>query len=445
VDLWYAAWTAQGAEDWAALGRLADSVVETLELSAADRLERLNVLDRMRGAIEAEQLRLLAGFYDSQVAGDLDRQVEPRDVGRTAALELSTSRRIASQTAAAQIALAVNTVHDHPMTLDALENGQLSLAAVRAVVGEGEVLAAVDRARLDQLCVHDVVTRDLTPGQTRLAARRRVLQLDPAAAHERCAVARERRDVRYLALADGVADLVVRTEAEQALRCLRSLDRSARRAHAAGDPRSLSQLRADTLVEHVLGDPDTSPQPVELQVVVTADALLGDDGGPVPEGGEPALLLGYGPLPTPIADRLADTDPRWLGQLLADPLDYHVTATSPRTRAFRGEVRAFLQARDQTCAVATCERPGEEADHVLRYADGGVTVGGDGRWLCAAHNRAKEHPDVTVTAGPHHTTTWRMPSGNEYTNHPPPALGHGSGDLPWGLLFEDDVGRSGTG
>jgi hypothetical protein len=311
-------------------------------------------------------------------------------------------------------------------------------------------------------------------------------------------------------LPDGIADLVVCTRAEDAVAALDGLTRAARSAKAAGDPRSLAQLRADLAIDLLTGtaaiagagvaaaggdvsgdrptaaahraaaaesasaDPDDDavvrnpgvdaasagtgvpireakqaasddgsgaeatgchqrwgwPRPVEVQVVVGADSLFGD-------GDQPGLLRGYGSISPQLARHLACAEQVWLRQLVADPRDGHLVGMSSRTRLFRGELRAYLQAHDQGCAVNPCGRPGEHADHVTSYAAGGSTSIGGGQLLCAGDNQAKQHADVTVTRHADDSTTWVMPSERAYVQHPPPVLGYGTGDPPWHRMYDD--------
>jgi hypothetical protein len=170
-------------------------------------------------------------------------------------------------------------------------------------------------------------------------------------------------------------------------------------------------------------------RPSEVQVVIGADSLFGG-------GREPAMIRGYGSISPHLGCYLAGSDKVWLRQLVADPCDGHLLAMSTRTRLFRGELRKFLTWRDQTCAINTCGRPGEHADHVTPHALGGPTSAEDGQMLCSGDNFAKEHPDVVVTRNPDDSTTWRMPTGHEYTQHPPPVLGFGTGDPPRHRLYE---------
>jgi hypothetical protein len=62
-----------------------------------------------------------------------------------------------------------------------------------------------------------------------------------------------------------------------------------------------------------------------------------------------------------------------------------------RSRFFTGATRRALELRDQRCAHPYCDVPADrcEADHVIEWAKGGLTVQENGRMLCSFHNRLR--------------------------------------------------------
>ncbi|HYJ67172.1 MAG TPA: hypothetical protein VEX15_05860 [Nocardioidaceae bacterium] len=62
--------------------------------------------------------------------------------------------------------------------------------------------------------------------------------------------------------------------AEQGVAAWKSLDEHARSLRGQGDPRSLGQIMADTLVERVTGQAAASAVPVEIGLTMPTDALL---------------------------------------------------------------------------------------------------------------------------------------------------------------------------
>ncbi len=84
--------------------------------------------------------------------------------------------------------------------------------------------------------------------------------------------------------------------AHQGVAVYAALTRHADALHAAGDPRSLGQIKADTLVEWTTGTPGGITG-IELNVVMTDRTLLQADS-------EPARLAGYGIVPAAWARNL---------------------------------------------------------------------------------------------------------------------------------------------
>ncbi len=93
---------------------------------------------------------------------------------------------------------------------------------------------------------------------------------------------------------------------------------------------------ADTLVERVAGQTTATQVPIEIQLVMTDRALLGDD----PTS---AVVAGYGPVPAPFARRLVrDLDPdtrAWLRRLVTDPVTGRLTGMDTHRRLFDGHHR----------------------------------------------------------------------------------------------------------
>jgi hypothetical protein len=61
---------------------------------------------------------------------------------------------------------------------------------------------------------------------------------------------------------------------------------------------------------------------------------------------------------------------------------------SVRARFFTGSTRRALEARDRMCTHPYCYEPADncQADHIVPYAEGGLTTQENGRLLCAFHN-----------------------------------------------------------
>lgn len=152
-----------------------------------------------------------------------------------------------------------------------------------------------------------------------------------------------------------------------------------------------------------------------LHLVMTDRTLLdGDD--------EPAHLIGYGPLPAPLARTIARADPRtrvWVRRLYADPETGDLLTTDARRRLFPQVARQFLIARDQLCRTLYCGAPIAHADHTTPAAATGPTKISNGTGRCQTCNYVKEAPGWTTTTAPDGTVTTVTPTGRRYASRPP--------------------------
>ena len=159
----------------------------------------------------------------------------------------------------------------------------------------------------------------MTPGQLEQAARRRVAAIDPEADARRCARARADRQVSIRDRVDGTATLWARLKAEESV-AVGALDGRVRARRGDGDPRSLSTLMCDTLVERVTG---IRIDPIDVTSDTTtgaaAGAAAGAEAGRTSGAGAGAGTgagRATGPDPWPVDPDPWDTD-------IADPYDDH--------------------------------------------------------------------------------------------------------------------------
>jgi hypothetical protein len=113
-----------------------------------------------------------------------------------------------------------------------------------------------------------------------------------------------------------------------------------------------------------------------------------------------SVLVGYETLHGPICQTARGTvispgsllpwlDEAYIERAVFDPPNrVEVSATA---RFFTGATRRALELRDQMCTHPYCEQPAQdcEADHILPFAAGGLTIQANGRVLCGYHNRLR--------------------------------------------------------
>ena len=465
----------------------------------AVRVDQLAVLERVKAAVAAAQVRVTAAFVDSQEqvaqawrerarecsdAGDFEGWRAARDRARAAsvadvdreppddaagarrrrrssgmtgvAAQVALARRESPVQGAGHVRLALALTRDMPYALAALAAGELSEWRAQIIVRETATLSREDRRLVDVEVVGDPAQPVGALGDRELARRVRAVacRIDAASVLARAARAQADRRVTLRPAPDTMAYLTALLPVAQAVAAHASLTAAADAARAAGDERGKGQVMADTLVERVTGQASAEAVPVEVQLVMSAEALLGGDD-------TPAQLRGYGTVPaqwardllTPTGALAATTSAGsadlgvfggaardqdaecakqawvWLRRLFTHPVTGSLVAMDSVRRVFDGGLRRFLLARDAgTCRTPWCDAPARHLDHVHDHADGGPTSADNGQGLCVRCNLTKQLPGFTATTvtdkepGAPHTVVTTTPTGHAYTSQAPPLL-----------------------
>jgi hypothetical protein len=150
--------------------------------------------------------------------------------------------------------------YDHHLsaTGQALADGRLAVPAARAIAAVlGEQPWQIAQAVEDRVLPR---AADRTTGQVRRDVARALLEVDPEHAADRHAEAQASRMVTHpRALPDQMAEMRLVLPAPRAVAIDTVLESCARTARAAGDPRTLDQLRADGLTDLLLASPSDAP------------------------------------------------------------------------------------------------------------------------------------------------------------------------------------------
>ncbi|MGH4019142.1 MAG: DUF222 domain-containing protein, partial [Pseudonocardiaceae bacterium] len=216
-------------------------------------LERVGGFERVVSWVQAHQLRQIAAFIGHAQArytrpANRSAQLWDSEMWNSAVAEVALMLRVSTRTAAWRVDEAVMLVGRLPAALAALEAGTISLAAARAIAEETINLGAAALAEVQAEVLARAGTQ--TPGQIRSAARRAVLRVDPTAARVRHEQAKAQRGVWLHDDPDGMATLLARLPAAEAVGVFAVIDEHARRA-AACDDRTADARRADALVDLV--------------------------------------------------------------------------------------------------------------------------------------------------------------------------------------------------
>jgi hypothetical protein len=301
--------------------------------------------------------------------------------------------------------------HRFPQTWLAFQRGVLSEAKTRVLV-EGCIALDDERARTVDTIVSPRAPR-LTPSRIRQAVKRCIVRLDPESAADRRTRAAADRHVQITPTEDGMAELYALLPVPAALALERALDAQARSARAAGDERTLDQLRADLLTDGITTT-------VEVQVVVPASVLLG-------LSDEPAEFAGFGAVDAQLARTIAG-DATWR-RILTDPDGGGSVSVGHDTYRPGAVLTRQVRARDRSCRFPGCDRPAAvcDVDHTVPFPDGPTTEDNLGL-LCRRHHRYK-HSGPDPGADPPRLRqpaagrfVWTMPTGHTYVVDPEPQL-----------------------
>lgn len=279
------------------------------------------------------------------------------------------------------------------------------------VARETAWLSRNDRAQIDR----EIAPRLEALGDKRVEVetKRAAYRLDPCGYVDRIRRAENERRVSLRPAPDAMTRLTAFLPVAQGVAVIAALGRAADTDIAAGDERGRGQVMADTLVERVTGQTHAADVPVEVNVVMDADTLLGN-------GTEPALIAGS-PVPAATARELVlhRGAPTWLRRLYTRPGSGELIGMDSRRRLFTTSQRRFIALRDQTCRTPWCEAPIRHTDHVRPAERGGTTSIDNGAGLCVACNIAKQAPGWHARPGPVGVIDLITPTGHSYRSAPP--------------------------
>ncbi|PXX08482.1 HNH endonuclease [Mycolicibacterium moriokaense] len=386
-------------------------------------VEQIAWLERVKSAAAAGQARAAAALDEKRRAGEAAAGVPTAKLGRGVAGEVALARRDSPARGGRHLGLGKALVHEMPHTLAALECGALSEWRATLIARESACLSADDRRVLDAELCGDVSRFDgMGDGRIVAAAKEIAARLDAQAVVDRAAKAEADRTVTIRPAPDCMTYVTALLPVAQGVGVYAALKRS---ADTTFDDRSRGQVMADTLVERVTGHPAEEPEHVALNLVMSDQALWGQDNAP-------AVLEGYGPIPALVAQRLvrdAVVDERSLAtlrRLYREPKSGSLVAMESRSRFFPKGLAGFIGVRDRTCRTPYCDAPIRHRDHATPRNRGGPTSAGNGLGECERCNYTKEAPGWRVAAGEEngvHTAEFVTPTGARYRSTAPPLPG----------------------
>ena len=477
------------------------------QLCGASLIDAIASLEEVKNTITAVQAQAQALFLAQQRLSQAKAGVPQEKLGQGIAQQVGLARHESPYRGRYLCGLSEVLVREMPYSMNAFLTGKISEYRASLIVKETAFLSLADRARVDQLISSDpdalalLGTRELSA-----ASKKAAYALDPQAFLKRHQKALSDRYVSLRPAPDGMTFLTALIPLKQGVRILATLTRVAASAKASGDERGKGQIMADALMHRLThhapcdagartlsdhrgtpsdhrgtptgadhaaaskhtrstgedqhqpvrnGDGRATQEPwcttvnepeISLELIMTDRALFSSTN-------DPAVLLGYEPIPAPLAremilgsknNRDAANDandgdgsggardrfrPRvWLKRLFTHPESNALLAMDSRARLFPEGMKEFLRVRDQHCQTPYCDAPIREYDHIKAYAAGGPTTLENGQSLCTACNQAKEapgwsshHHNQPHTGQPH--TEINTPTGHHYISTAPPLPG----------------------
>lgn len=381
--------------------------------------------DRMIASLTAAKYRLVAFAREtlSREAGGPTHPIAVREFRAEIATALRMSRRAAESLIEESHVLAAYL----PATLEALAAGRLTPRHASILTDE---LAGVPDEERDELERLALAAADEPANVFARTVRRLRESRAPEQAVERHEQAVEQRHVDLQDGRDGMAWLTAYLPGPEAVTIVSRLDAAARSLHREGDPRTISQLRADALVDALLdrsGDAGTAFAGARPTVVLTVPIS-------VVAGHDDAMgeLVGYGPVDPATARRITGAA-ALLRRAMTDPRDDAILNLGRTRYRVTEDLRLFLAIRDGRCRFPGCNASvrATDVDHSIAWAEGGDTDAHRLTNLCRGDHTLRHdsrwrieavHPDGTVDwvspAGLRHRTLPARSAGNQRTAVP---------------------------
>ena len=394
-------------------------------LDDPSRIDAIRSLEQLVCAATAAQAALASELDRSQRADQAALGVPAAQQGRGVAAQVALARRESHHRGQRHLGLAKVVASELPHTWRAWRAGRITEWRATLIARETACLSRDDRAEVDATVAGDPHRLErMGDRELARACQQEAYRLDPESYVSRRRQAESDRHVSLRPAPDAMTWLTALLPVKDGVAVKVALNRTAEAARAAGDPRSRSQLEADTLVDCVLAaSVQREPGAVELGLVMTDTALFGTSD-------EPAHVDDYGPVPAELAREIVagacSRDERvWVRRLYADPTSGELVAMDSQARLFRSSLRRFVTLRDRFCRTPWCDAPIRHRDHARDAAAAGLTSGDNGQGLCEACNHAKQAPGWRARpspgAGPH-TIDTTTPTGHTYRSQAPPVL-----------------------
>jgi hypothetical protein len=372
---------------------------------------------RVDAIVAALRVHLAAGFADkaTALASPATSPQEHTAQEMAVVAEVACVLTVSERTAGALLAESHELTTTLPLTMRALQAGSISWQHARVMVDETSGLDpagvhALEAHFLDQGAVNPAQgcrAGEMVPSRFRHKARTWRERHHPVSIEKRHAKGVQDRRLEYAPDRDGMAWLSAYLPADTAAGIWNRATTAARALQGPNEPRTLTQLRADTAADWLLRGVVEGTLSPTAQVLVTVPVLSllrtgtadteSETESDTDTDTEPAMLDGYGPIPASMARRLIADGADSFHRVLTDPRDGAPLEIGRTSYRITKTMRQWLRLRDGKCPFPGCNNHSldNEADHLLAWAHGGTTGITNLGQPCPKHHRLK------------HTTGWK--------------------------------------
>ncbi|MCA1736963.1 MAG: HNH endonuclease [Actinobacteria bacterium] len=388
------------------LAELMESI-DPISISEQERLELIVAQRRMANHYLAQSYRQIAthfAHYEEVFPGEPDSAAQQTEVEVGTALHL-TSRAAKSEF---EIAWGLSQLPDVWLSFD---RGEIDVRRAQILVEYLAHLADEESSPvIDQVIGN---APHLSTGQLRARLAKLCLLVNPDESKLRYEQTLDQRRVASRPTTEGTADLYgSHLPPDRVEAAYRRLTHLARKLKRRGETRTLDQIRADLLLDLVLGvEQSSSTGEGTVDIHVDLDTLAG-------LGETPGELLGFGPVISDIARQVTarQLDCRW-SWTVTDPetgLPLYNGITRRRPRA---AVRQAVEARNPHCTFPGCRMPAQrcDLDHRHLYSQGGETCLGNLVPICRRHHVVRHRFGWAHQPLPKGDHLWISPLGRHYT------------------------------
>lgn len=391
------------------------AILESVDRAKLNGFDLVRLLKARERLVAHSQAGVAADTYEMAHAAPGDEETDPERLEEGfeyAADELRPALSITRSAARNRLGLAFDLRERLPLVWELLSEGRIDWSRAR-VICNGTAHLDEDEARRVVEEIAEKAPR-LTTGQLAAWIRRLCVESDPEKAKQRYDHALEERKVWVEQTESGTSNVhLLDIDIADARAIGKRINAHMISLRRDGDTRSHDNLRADILVDLILGaDPTNGGRGlVDMRVSMTTLAGLDE---------EAAEILGLGPVIADVARRFADQHPRaeWQATITDDWGNVAGVVTTSRrpTKA----ISRHVNATQPTCSFPGCRVPASDCDfdHLLPRCQGGETSTRNGGPKCRHDHVLKDH-------GWKHQRIdgrdiWTSPLGHTYITEKPP-------------------------